>query len=70
MQGRYRKVIQVARALLTLTPPPNYEQMVPSVQQYIITAYDQLKDYDAALAEGERFLQRYPTSPSSAPCRS
>jgi outer membrane protein assembly factor BamD (BamD/ComL family) len=38
-------------------------QMVPSVQQYIITAYDQVKDYDAALAKGERFLQRYPTSP-------
>ena len=63
MQRRYRQAIPVARALLSLTPPPNMEQMPPSVHHYIISSHEQLREYDAALREGERFLQRYPASP-------
>ncbi|HZS35745.1 MAG TPA: CsgG/HfaB family protein [Polyangia bacterium] len=61
-QRRYRQARAAFRALQTLKPPQYYEQMAEQAGQTIMKCDELLKDYDAALAEGEKFLKAHPTS--------
>ncbi|MDB4968535.1 MAG: putative adenylate cyclase [Myxococcales bacterium] len=65
MQARWRTLIAVSRAVVADPPKPPYPNMPPADQQAqenIIRGYDQLHDDDGILREGEKYLQKYPSS--------
>jgi TolB-like protein len=67
VQRRYRTLLGVCRyAIKNPAPPPPYPTMQPideMAQMWIIRSHEALKEDDAMLREGERFLAKYPTSP-------
>jgi len=67
MAGRYKTLIAVCRKVLANPPPtPPALMMAGSMeeqaQMWIVRSYEQLKDDDAMLREGEKFMAKYPTS--------
>jgi hypothetical protein len=65
MQARWRTLIVVSRAVVADPPKPPYPNMPPADQQAqenIIRAYDAIHDDDGILREGEKYMQKYPSS--------
>jgi hypothetical protein len=66
VQRRYRTLLQLCRRVVSNPPPkPSYPGMQPldeQAQMWIVRCHEQLKEDDAMLQEGEKFLARYPTS--------
>jgi TolB-like protein len=65
-QRRYHRMIAISRALVANPPPQtnNWYSLVEQAQYYIVYCYSQLKEDDALLSEGEKFLAKYPASQS------
>jgi TolB-like protein/tetratricopeptide (TPR) repeat protein len=65
-QGRYRTLIAVAEKVVAHPPPPpSYPGMAPldeMAQMWLVRAHEALKEDDAMLREGEKFLAKHPTS--------
>jgi TolB-like protein/tetratricopeptide (TPR) repeat protein len=67
INGRYRTLIVVCQKVVA-HPPPTPPQMAMAgsldeqAQMWLVRSYEQLKDDDDMLREGEKFMQKYPTS--------
>ncbi len=65
--GRYRTLIAVCKKVVA-NPPPTPPQMAMAgsldeqAQMWLVRSYEQLKDDDNMLREGEKFMAKYPTS--------
>jgi hypothetical protein len=65
--GRYRTLIAVCRRVVANPPPtPAAYKQAGSIEEYaqmwLVRSYEQLKDDDAMLREGEKFMAKYPGS--------
>jgi TolB-like protein len=63
MQRRWRTVAALSRDVAAHPPPPGqYLDVAELAQMYLVQALMTVKDYDGALHEGEKFLQKYSSS--------
>ncbi len=65
MQKRWRHVMATARAIIALPPStPNIDLYIGTAWDTLVNGYTIYHQWDDALREGEKFMARYPASPS------